>query len=146
MDRRDDAVGAAPRASARADDDDAPASAAPSPASVAILRGAGLFYIGFGALLGAVSAWGGFASSLFPTGWLFPALLLVSGPLMVARRRFDIVATLWAAFTLAVFVLGALVYTNALDHGLDDAAAFDSTLIAAGFGLLVLILRPAFRR
>ena len=84
-------------------------------------------------------------SSLFPTGWLFPAVLLASGALMSLRRRFDLVATLWGGLTLAVFLLGVLVYVNALDRGLDDAAAFDATLIVAAFGLLALILRPAFR-
>jgi hypothetical protein len=105
----------------------------------------GLVYVAIGVVVGAVVLVGGLRSALFPTGWLFPTLLIVSGSLMVVRRRFDIAATLWTAFTLAVFVLSALVYTNALDHGLDDAAAFDATLIAAGFGLLVLVLRPGFR-
>jgi hypothetical protein len=116
------------------------------PASLAlVLVGAGVAFLMLGVVVAAVVAVGGLRSALFPTGWLFPALLVVSGLLMVARRRFDIVATLWAGFTLAVFVLSALVYTNALDHGLDDAAAFDATLIAAAFGLVVLLLRPAFR-
>jgi hypothetical protein len=105
----------------------------------------GLGYLAFGVLLAVVYLSGGVQSSLFPTGWLFPALLIVSGVLMAARRRFDIVATLWGGFTLAVFVLAALIYTNALDLGLDDAAAFDATLIAAAFGLVVLVLRPGFR-
>ena len=96
-----------------------------------VLVGAGLAYVGLGIVLGAVVVVGGLRSALFPTGWLFPALLIVSGVLMAARRRFDIVATLWAAFTLAVFMLGVLVYVNALDRGLDDAAAFDASIIAA---------------
>jgi hypothetical protein len=88
---------------------------------------------------------GGIESSLFPTGWLFPAVLLVTGALMAARRRFDIVITLWGGLTLAVFLLGVLVYVNALDRGLDDAVAFDATLIVAAFGLWALVLRPTFR-
>jgi hypothetical protein len=111
-----------------------------------LLVGAGLAYVGLGIVVGGVVMVGGLRSALFPTGWLFPALLIVSGVLMAARRRFDIVATLWGAFTLAIFMLGVLVYMNALDRGLDDAAAFDASIIAAAFGLVVLILRPAFRR
>lgn len=111
----------------------------------ALLVGAGLVYLGLGILLAVVFFFGGVQSSLFPTGWLFPAVLLASGGLMSLRRRFDLVATLWGGLTLAVFLLGVLVYVNALDRGLDDAAAFDATLIVAAFGLLVLILRPAFR-
>jgi hypothetical protein len=42
-------------------------------------------------------------------------------------------------------MLNVLVYMNALDRGLDDAAAFDAALIVAGFGLLALVLRPGFR-
>jgi hypothetical protein len=118
--------------------------ASPSPAAT-LLVGAGLVYLGLGILLAVVFFFGGVQSSLFPTGWLFPAVLLASGGLMGLRRRFDLVATLWGGLTLAVFLLGALVYVNALDRGLDDAAAFDATLIVAAFGLLVLILRPAFR-
>jgi hypothetical protein len=55
------------------------------------------------------------------------------------------VAVLWAGLTTAVFMLGVLVYVNALDLGLDDAGAFDATLIVAGFGFLALVLRPGFR-
>jgi uncharacterized membrane protein len=112
---------------------------------VTLLVGAGLVYLGLGILLAVVFFFGGVQSSLFPTGWLFPAVLLSSGGLMSLRRRFDLVATLWGGLTLAVFLLGVLVYVNALDRGLDDAAVFDATLIVAAFGLLVLILRPAFR-
>jgi len=110
-----------------------------------LLVGSGLVYVGLGIVIGAVVVVGDLRSALFPTGWLFPALLIVSGLLMASRRRFDIAATLWGAFTLAVFMLGVLVYMNALDRGLDDAAAFDAALITAGFGLVVLVLRPAFR-
>jgi hypothetical protein len=128
--------------------DDPETPSPPPPGQVTfglVLSGAGLIYVALGVVVGAVVLLGGLQSALFPTGWLFPALLIVSGVLMAARRRFDIAATLWAGFTLAVFVLAALIYTNALNLGLDDAAAFDATLIAAGFGLVVLVLRPGFR-
>ncbi len=124
-------------------------SAHPSPAATSpwalVLVAAGLVYLGLGAVLSVVFVFGGIQSSLFPTGWLFPAILLASGALMTLRRRFDLAVTLWGGLTLAVFLLGVLVYVNALDRGLDDAAAFDATLIVAAFGLLVLVLRPAFR-
>jgi hypothetical protein len=110
-----------------------------------LLVGAGLVYVGLGVVVAVLVLAGGLRSALFPTGWLFPALLIVTGVLMATRRRFDIVATSWGAFTLAVFMLGVLVYMNALDRGLDDVAAFDASLMAAAFGLVVLVLRPAFR-
>jgi len=105
----------------------------------------GLAYLGLGALLAVAFIFGGLQSSLFPTGWLFPAVLLATGALMAARRRFDLVAALWGGLTLVVFMLNVLVYMNALDRGLDDAAAFDAALIVAAFGLLALVLRPGFR-
>ena len=111
----------------------------------ALLVGAGLVYLALGLALALVFLVGGIQSSLFPTGWLFPAVLITSGALMVARRRFDVVATLWAGLTLAVFMLGVMIYINALDHGLDDAAAFDAAIIVGGFGFLALLLRPGFR-
>ena len=117
----------------------------PAPSFAPVLVGAGLFYLAIGALLAIAVVLGGVQSSLFPTGWIFPAVLLASGSLMATRRRFDIVFTLWAGLTLAVFLLGMLVYVNALDRGLDDAAAFDAAIIVAGFGLVPLLLRPAFR-
>lgn len=126
------------------DNDRRPTPAPGSPWSP-VLVAAGLLYLGLGGVLAAVFAFGGIQSSLFPTGWLFPAVLLTTGALMAARRRFDLVATLWGGLTLAVFLLGVLVYVNALDLGLDDAAAFDATLIVAAFGLAALVLRPAFR-
>ena len=110
-----------------------------------VLVGAGFVYLALGIVLGAVVAAGGLRSALFPTGWVFPALLVVSGALMATRRRFDIAVTLWGGFTLAVFMLGVLVYVNALDRGLDDAAAFDASLMATALGLVILVLRPAFR-
>jgi len=117
----------------------------PSSRWVPALTAVGLVYLGLGALTAVAFFLGGIQSSLFPTGWLFAAVLLATGALMTGRRRFDIVVTLWGGLALAVFLLGVLVYVNALDRGLDDAAAFDATLIVAGFGLVALILRPAFR-
>ena len=110
-----------------------------------ILVGAGLVYLGLGAILGIVFFIGGVQSSLFPTGWLFPAVLLVTGALMAARLRFDIVGTLWAGLAMAVFMLDVLVHISALDLGFDDPGAFDATLIVVGFGLVTLFLRPQFR-
>ena len=110
-----------------------------------VLTGAGLVYLALGVLLGIAFIIGGIDSSLFPSGWIFPAVLLLTGALMTMRRRFDIVITLWAGLTLAVFLLGVLLYVDALDLGLDDPAAFDATIIVAGFGLVALLLRPAFR-
>lgn len=109
------------------------------------LRGAGLVYLALGGLTGIGWFSGNLDPALFPTGWIFPAVLLGSGALMTARRRFDIAVTLWAGLTLAIFVLAALTYTDALTLGLDDPAAFDSAIIAAALGLAVLVLRPGFR-
>ena len=110
-----------------------------------VLRGAGLVYLALGTLLGAGWLLGGLDPALFPTGWIFPAVLLLSGALMTARRRFDIAISLWAGLALAVFILAALTYSDALTLGLDDPAAFDSAIIVAALGLVVLALRPAFR-
>ena len=117
----------------------------PSSPWPAVLSGAGLVYVALGLLLGAAFLLLGIESSLFPTGWLLPAVLLLSGLLMTMRRRFDIAITLWAGLTLATFMLGVMLYVDALDLGLDDPAAFDASIIVAGLGLLVLALRPAFR-
>ena len=117
---------------------------APSPWT-AVLSGAGLVYVALGLLLGAAFIVAGLDSSLFPTGWIFPVVLLGSGLLMTVRRRFDIAITLWAGLTLATFMIGVLLYVDALDLGLDDPAVFDASIIVAAFGLLVLALRPAFR-
>ncbi|CAN5593980.1 hypothetical protein BH24CHL9_BH24CHL9_15920 [soil metagenome] len=114
---------------------------APSPWLVAT----GLLFLGLGLVLGVAYAVGDVQSSLFPAGWIFPAVLIVTGVLMAAGRRFDITATLWGGLALGVFVLDVLVYVNALDRGLDDPAAFDPTVIVAAFGLVVLFLRPRFR-
>ena len=110
-----------------------------------VLRAAGLVYLALGGLLAVGWAFGEVDPALFPTGWIFPVVLLASGALMAARRRFDLVITLWAGLALAVFVLAALTYADALTLGLDDPAAFDSAIIVAAFGLVALVLRPAFR-
>ncbi len=122
-----------------------PPTDAPSTAWTTVLVVAGMVYLGLGVLVGAATLFGGVQSSLLPTGWLFPAVLIGSGVLMATRRRFDIVITLWAGLTLAVFMVGVLLYVNALDRGFDDASAFDASIIVAGFGLVPLILRPWFR-
>ena len=127
------------------------AEPAPSPSGersatlAAVLTGAGFVYLGLGLVLAVVYFVGNVQSSLFPTGWLFPAVLLLTGALMAAHRRFDIVATLWAGLMAAVFMLDVLIHVNALDLGLDDPGAFDATLIVTGFGLVPLLLRPLFR-
>ncbi len=126
--------------------DQPPTPPSPEPSSLTtVLSAAGLVYLSLGAILAIVFFFGGVQSSLFPTGWLFPAVLLTTGALMTARRRFDIVATLWGGLTVAVFLLDVLVHVNALDLGFDAPGAFDATLIVAGFGLLPLLLRPHFR-
>ena len=122
----------------------APPPSRPASSWAPVLRGAGVVYLALGALLALAWFVGGIDTSLFPTGWIFPAVLLASGALMTARRRFDIVISLWAGLALAVFLLAVLLYTDALNLGLDDPAAFDSAIIVAAFGLVALVLRPAF--
>ena len=122
-----------------------PSTPQPSSALATALMAAGSVYLALGVLLGVVFVFGGLQSSLFPTGWIFPVVLIATGALMVTRRRFDLVAVLWGGFTLAVFMLGVLLYVNALDRGLDDATAFDAAIIVAGLGLVPLLLRPGFR-
>ena len=124
-------------------DDESPTPASSPMAS--LLSAVGLFYLGLGAIIGIVVLVGGVQSSLFPTGWLFPAVLLGTGTLMTLRRRFDIVATVWASLAIAVFMLDVLVHVNALDLRFDDPAAFDATIIVVAFGLVALIFRPQFR-
>jgi hypothetical protein len=111
----------------------------------AILTGAGLVFLALGGLLGAAYVVGDLRSSLFPTGWLFAAILLASGALMAARRRFDITATLWAGMTIGVFMLDVQVYMRTLDQGFEDPGAFDATVIVAALGLVPLVLRRSFR-
>jgi hypothetical protein len=134
-----DASGAAPGSAGR--------PPVPGPAGpTAILTAAGLVCLALGIVL-AIAYWvGEVRSSLFPTGWLFPAVLIATGALMAARRRPDLVMALWGGLALAVFMLDVLVYMRALDLGVDDPAAFDATIIVAAFGLLALVLRPLFRR
>jgi hypothetical protein len=117
----------------------------PSSLWAAALRGAGVVYLALGLLIGGAWLFIGLDPALFPSGWIFPAVLLLSGGLMLATRRFDIAITLWAGLTLAIFTLAALTYTDALTLGLDDPAAFDSAIISAVLGLFVLVLRPGFR-
>lgn len=116
-----------------------------TPVAAVALTGAGLVYLALGLLLGGAFFLVGLESSLFPTGWLFPAVLVLSGLLMTIRRRFDLAITSWAGLTLATFMLGVMLYVDALDLGLDDPAAFDASIIVASLGLVVLVLRPAFR-
>jgi hypothetical protein len=115
-----------------------------SPLTTALVA-VGLFYLGLGVIFGIVYVAGGVESSLFPTGWLFPAVLIVTGTLMARRLRFDIVATLWGGLALAVFLLDVLVHVSGLGLRFDDPAAFDATIIVASFGLVALLLRPQFR-
>jgi hypothetical protein len=110
-----------------------------------LLSGAGLLYAGIGLVLGGAWLLGEARSSLFPTGWLLPAVLLVVGALMTLRRRFDIVAVLLGALTLAVFQLNLAVYLDGAALGVDDPGAFDATILIALLGLVPLILRPRFR-
>ena len=98
-----------------------------------------------GLVLGGAWLLGEARSSLFPTGWLLPAVLVVGGALMVARRRFDIVAVLFGGLTLAVFQLDLAVYLDGAALGVDDPAAFDATILVAALGLVPLVLRPRFR-
>lgn len=105
----------------------------------------GLLYLGFGAVLGITWLMGEVSASLFPTGWLLPAVLGISGLLMALRRRFDIVAVLWGGLTLAVFQLDLSIYLDAAALGVSDPAAFDATILTAGLGLVPLVLRGGFR-
>jgi hypothetical protein len=114
--------------------------------SIPFLPAAGVLYLGLGVLFGAVWLVGGVQCSLFPTGWIFPVVLVVTGALMLVRRRFDIVITLWGGLTLAVFYLDLTIFMDALAVGFDQLAGFDATVIVAAFGLVPLVLRPQFRR
>jgi hypothetical protein len=110
-----------------------------------VLPAVGLVYLAAGVVFGVAYLFGGVTSSLFPTGWMLPAVLVITGALMSLRRRFDIVGTLWAALTLAVFLIDMEVYFVGLDLRLVDPAAFDATIIVGALGLVTLILRPRFR-
>ena len=110
-----------------------------------LLTSAGAVYLFMGAGFGAAWLWGGVDSSLFPTGWLFPAVLLSTGLLMTVRRRSDVVMVLWFAFALAVYLLDMSIVTAVLERGLTDTGGFDSTVIVFLFALVPLLLRPQFR-
>jgi hypothetical protein len=111
-----------------------------------LLRMAGVLYLGIGVVLGLGYFVGGVQASLFPTGWIFPVVLVLTGLLMTARRRYDIVMTLWGVFGAAVFYLDFTTYMNALSVGFENLAAFDATIIVAVFASVPLVLRPQFRR
>lgn len=102
-------------------------------------------YAFMGVGFGLAWLWGGVDSSLFPTGWLFPAVLLSTGLLMAFRRRSDVVLVLWFALALAVFLLDMSIVTQVLLSGLSDASGFDSTIVVFLFALVPLLLRPQFR-
>ncbi len=110
-----------------------------------LLSSAGAIYLFMGIVFGAAWLWGGVDTSLFPTGWLFPAVLLSTGILMTFRRRSDVVLVLWFALALAVFLLDVSIVTTALQGGFTDPAGFDATIIVFGFALVPLLLRPQFR-
>jgi hypothetical protein len=116
-----------------------------SPVRSLLLPAAGVVYVGLGAVLGGAWLLGDVQSSLFPTGWILPAVLLASGALMVVRRRFDLVAALWAGLALAVFQIDLAVYLDGQALGVTDPAAFDATVIVVALGLVPLILRSHFR-
>ncbi len=111
-----------------------------------LLPAAGLAYLGLGVTLGLAWLLGWARSSLFPTGWILPAVLAASGGLMVARRRFDIVAVLLGGLTLAVFQLDLAVYLDGAALGVENPAAFDAVIVVAILGLVPLVLRGEFRR
>lgn len=114
-------------------------------AGTPLLPPAGLVYLGLGVVFGLVYVVGDVRTSLFPTGWVLPFVLIVTGVLMTARRRFDIVAVLWFALAAAVFLLDLELVTRGLDLGVTDPAGFDATIIVFALALLPLILRPQFR-
>jgi hypothetical protein len=120
------------------------ASGSPSAAEL-LLSGVGLVYLAAGVVFGVVFVIGDVTTSLFPTGWVMPAIMVITGALMTLRRRFDIAIALWGSLTLAVFLLDMDIYMRGLDLRLVDPAAFDPTIIAGALTLLVLVLRPAFR-
>jgi hypothetical protein len=114
-------------------------------ASLPLLQSAGVVYLFMGLVFGAAWAWGGVDASLFPTGWLFPTVLVSTGLLMTVRRRADVVLVLWFALALAVFLLDMSVVTQVLLSGLSDSSGFDSTIVVFLFALVPLLLRPQFR-
>ena len=111
-----------------------------------LLPSAGLVYLGLGLVLGGAWLIGEARSSLFPTGWILPAVLVATGSLMVIRRRFDVVGVLWAALAIAVFQLNLAVYLDGAALGVDYPSAFDASVLVAVLGLVPLLLRGGFRR
>ena len=71
---------------------------------------------------------------------------MVTGALMVIRRRFDVVGVFWAALAIAVFQLNLAVYLDGATLGVDDPSAFDASVLIAVLGLMPLLLRGGFRR
>jgi hypothetical protein len=116
------------------------------PSGSLLLPAAGLVYLGLGLVLGGAWLIGEARSSLFPTGWILPAVLLATGALMIVRRRFDVVGVLWAALAIAVFQLNLAVYLDGAALGVDDPSAFDASILVAVLGLVPLLLRGGFRR
>ena len=114
-------------------------------AGTPLLPVAGCIYLSLGVVFGLVYAVGEVRTSLFPTGWILPVVLFVTGLLMAARRRFDIVAVLWFALATAVFLLDLELVTRGLDLGVTDPAGFDATIIVFALALVPLVLRPQFR-
>lgn len=110
-----------------------------------LLPSAGLVYLGLGLVLGGAWLIGEARSSLFPTGWILPAVLMATGALMVIRRRFDVVGVLWAALAIAVFQLNLAIYLDGAALGVDDPSAFDASILVAVLGLVPLLLRGGFR-
>ncbi|MEZ4596456.1 MAG: hypothetical protein R3C32_06205 [Chloroflexota bacterium] len=86
-----------------------------------LLPSAGLVYLFMGLVFGAAWLWGGVHASLFPTGWLFPAVLASTGLLMTFRRRSDVVLVLWFGRARVVYLLEMSVGTPVLLNGLSDA-------------------------
>jgi hypothetical protein len=117
----------------------------PSLARTPLLPLVGLLYLALGLVLGGAWLLADVRSSLFPTGWVLPAVLLVTGALMATRRRFDIVAVLWGGLAFAVFQLDLSTYLEGAALGVEDPAAFDATILTALLGLVPLVLRGHFR-
>ena len=113
-------------------------------AGTPLLPVAGFIYLGLGVVFGLVYVVGDVQTSLFPAGWILPLVLVVTGTLMAARRRFDIVVVLWFALALAVFLLDLELVTRGLDLGVTDPAGFDATIIVFALALVPLVLRPQF--
>lgn len=114
-------------------------------AATPLLPAAGLVYLALGVVFGLVYVVGDVRTSLFPTGWVLPFVLVATGLLMTGRRRFDIVVVLWFTLAAAVFLLDLELVTRGLDLGVTDPAGFDATIVTFALALVPLILRPQFR-